>query len=77
MISFAENLLRNGNDLEVLTFIGILEKRFEICQKPKVPIDLKTVNTFQFYREIRAPITSLQHNIPIYGVLASNQDEME
>lgn len=72
--SFAENLLLNGNDVEILTFIGILQNRFEFCQKSKMPVDSKVTNTLGFLREIRAPITPQQHNIPIYGVLATNED---
>lgn len=75
--AFAENLFRNGNDIEILTFIGILQNRFEFCQKSKMPVDPKISNTFQFLREIRAPITSQQHNIPIYGVLATKEIETE
>lgn len=74
---FAENLLRNGNDVEILTFIGILQNRFEFCQKLKMPVEPKTPNSLQFLREIRAPITSQQHNIPIYGVLAAKEVETD
>lgn len=71
--SFAENLLENGNDIEILTFIGILQNRFDFCQKAKIPAEPKISDTFQFIREVRAPITPQQHNIPIYGVLATQE----
>lgn len=71
--SFAQNLLLNGNDIEILTFIGILQNRFDFCQKAKMPVEPKFSDTFQFIREVRAPITPQQHNIPIYGVLATQE----
>lgn len=70
---FAENLLQNGNDIEILTFIGILQNRFDFCQKVKIPAEPKISDTFEFIREIRAPIIPQQHNIPIYGVLATQE----
>lgn len=70
---FAENLLRNGNDVEILTFIGTLQNRFDFCQKTKIPAEPTISDTFQFIREVRAPITPRQHNIPIFGVLATQE----
>lgn len=70
---FAENLLHNGNDIKILTFIGILQNRFDFCQKVKIPAEPKISDTFEFIRDIRAPITPQQHNIPIYGVLATQE----
>lgn len=74
---FARNLLQKGNDVEVLTFIGILQKRFEFCQKAKIPSEPKIDDTFQFLREIRAPATPHQHNIPIYGILATLDGDLK
>ncbi|XP_031617134.1 tripartite motif-containing protein 45 [Contarinia nasturtii] len=67
---FAKNLLENGSDIEILTFIGVLQNRFEFCQTPRIRSEPKISNSFQFLRDIRAPITSQQNNIPVYGVLS-------
>lgn len=69
---FAENLLQNGNDIEILTFIGVLQNRFEFCQKSRIPIEPKVSDSFQFLRDIPAP-ASQQHNIPIFGVLSTQE----
>lgn len=69
---FAQNLLENGNDIEILTFIGILQNRFDFCQKSKnvQQIDSQHVNKLQFLRDVRAPTTPHQNNIPIYGIVS-------
>lgn len=72
---FAENLLENGNEIEILTFIGVLQNRFEWCKKWEMPLDPKVSHSFGFIRDIRAPITPQQHNIPIYGVLVSEESD--
>lgn len=69
---FAENLLLNGNDVEILSFIGVLKNRFEYCQKTKIPNEPKISDTFQFRRDVRAPTTQHHRNIPIYGFLATD-----
>lgn len=68
---FAENLLKSGSDTEILVFVGILQRRFEHCQKSKMSIDPKIPDAFQFLREIRAPATQQQHNIPMFGIIAT------
>lgn len=69
---FAQNLLENGNDIEILTFIGILRNRFDLCQKSQnlQQIDSQHVNKLQFLRDVRAPTTPHQNNIPIYGIVS-------
>lgn len=66
---FADSLLKNGNDTEILIFVGTLLHRFQYCQKmssdPKIP------DAFQFLREIRAPATQNQNNVPMYGIIAT------
>lgn len=69
--SFAESLLKNGNETEILIFVGIILHRFEFCQKSRMSIDPKIPDAFQFLREIRAPATQQQHNIPMYGIIAT------
>lgn len=68
---FAENLIKSGSDTEILVFVGILLRRFEHCQKSKMSIDPKIPDAFQFLREMRAPGTQQQHNIPMYGIIAT------
>lgn len=68
---FAENLLKNGTDAEIMTFVGTLQHRFEHCQKSKTSIDPKIPDAFRFLPEIRAPATQAQHNIPLYGIIAT------
>lgn len=71
---FAQNLLENGNDVEILTFIGILQNRFECCQKNShqnaLQIDSQDVNKLQFLRDVRAPTAPHYNNIPIYGIVS-------
>lgn len=71
---FAENLLQNGNDIEILSFIGVLQRQFEFCQNEKIPVEPKILDTFQFRRDIRTPTTHHHHNIPIYGILATEEE---
>lgn len=69
---FAQNLLEHGNDIEILTFIGILQNRFDFCQKPQKTqqIDPQILSKLQFLRDVRAPISPHQNNIPIYGIVS-------
>lgn len=70
---FAQNLLDHGNDTEILTFIGILQNRFDFCQKPQsmLRIDPQNVNSLRFLREVQAPTTPHHKNIPIYGTVST------
>lgn len=72
---FAENLLQNGSDIEILTFIGVLQNRFEFCQKSRIPVEPNISDSLEFLRDARAPTTQYQHNIPIFGVLSSQEME--
>lgn len=69
--AFAENLLAKGSEVEILTFVGTLQRRFDHCQKSKTSIDPKIPDAFRFLPEIRAPATQAQHNIPMYGIIAT------
>lgn len=71
---FAENLLQNGTDTEVLVFIGILQNRFKFCQQSKFPIESNIPDIFQFQRNELAPSSQQYHNIPIYGVLTTPEN---
>lgn len=70
---FAQNLLDHGNDIEILTFIGLLKKRFDSCQKPHnmLRIDPQNVNSLRFLRDVPAPTTTHHKNIPIYGIVST------
>lgn len=73
--TFAENLLSNGIDIEILTFVGTLLRRFECCQKSEssTSIEPKVPDALQFLPELRAPATQAQHNIPLYGIIATQK----
>lgn len=72
---FAENLLSNGSDIEILTFVGALVRRFEFCQKQQnaASIDPKIPDSMRFLPDLRAPSTQAQHNIPLYGIIATQE----
>lgn len=73
VIKFTDELLSNGSEIEILSFVGILLRRFEYCQKSKVPLDSKTSDTLKFLPEIRAPIAKSENNviIPLYGIITT------
>lgn len=73
VIKFTDELLSNGNEVEILLFVGILLRRFEYCQKSKVPLDSKTSDTLKFLPEVRAPIVKSENNvvIPLYGIITT------
>lgn len=70
-IEFAEMILENGSDLEIMSFIGIILKRFEYCEKSTVPLDANVNDALRFLPEIRAPSTSAQNNIPLFGIITT------
>lgn len=71
--NFADNLLTNGTDVEILTFVGTLLRRFDFCQKSETSIDPKISDALRFLPELRAPATQAQHNIPLYGIIATQE----
>lgn len=73
VIKFTDELLANGSEIEILSFVGILLRRFEYCQKSKVPLDSKTSDTLKFLPEVRAPIARSENNviIPLYGIITT------
>lgn len=70
-IQFAEDLLTSSNDTEILTFSGILLKRFEHCQRSRDFLDPRTTDALTFLPEIQAPFTMDQKNIPMYGIITT------
>lgn len=70
-IEFAELVLENGSDLEIMSFIGIILKRFDHCEKSKVPLDAIVNDSLRFLPDIRAPSTSAQNNIPLFGIITT------
>lgn len=73
VIKFTDELLANGSEIEILSFVGILMRRFEYCQKSKVPLDSKTSDTLKFLQEVRAPMAKSENNviIPLYGIITT------
>lgn len=73
VIKFTDELLSNGSEIEILSFVGILLRRFDYCQKSKVPLDSKTSDTLKFLPEIRAPTAKSENNviIPLYGIITT------
>lgn len=73
VIKFTDELLANGSEIEILSFVGILLRRFEYCQNSKIPLDPKTSDTLKFLKEVRAPIAKSENNviIPLYGIITT------
>lgn len=71
-IDFTEELLNGNSDVEKLSFVGILIKRFEHCQKSQTSaIDAKVSDSLQFLPEVKAPSNKAQNNIPLYGIITT------
>lgn len=70
-ISFAEELLKEGSEIEKLSFVGILNKRLEHCQKSESTMELKVNDSLQFLPEVKAPSNKAQNNIPLYGIITT------
>ncbi|KAJ6647447.1 Tripartite motif-containing protein 45 [Pseudolycoriella hygida] len=73
VIKFTDELLLHGSEIEILSLFGILLRRYEYCQKSKVPLDSKTSDTLKFLPEVRAPIAKSENNviIPLYGIITT------
>uniref|UniRef100_A0A336KP99 CSON008495 protein n=1 Tax=Culicoides sonorensis TaxID=179676 RepID=A0A336KP99_CULSO len=70
-ITFAEELLDQGSEIEKLSFVGILTKRLEHCQKSEPSMELKVNDSLQFLPEVKAPSNKAQNNIPLYGIITT------
>ncbi|XP_001356614.3 tripartite motif-containing protein 45 [Drosophila pseudoobscura] len=68
-VRFSQELCEIGADAEILSFVGILLKRFEFCQQFKPPVDPKISDSLHFLPKIRAPATKDQRDIPLYGII--------
>lgn len=73
IIRFTDELLLNGSDTEILSLAGILLRRFEYCQKSKVPFASKTSDTLKFLPDVRSPKVKSENNvvIPLYGIITT------
>ena len=71
LLQFTEQILADCNDIEFLTTVGVLLRRFEYCQKSKASLDLKLSDATQFIANIRAPVTSAQMAIPMFGIITT------
>lgn len=74
-IDFAELVLENGTEMEIMSFIGTIIKRFEHCEKSKVPLDANVNDSLRFLPEIRAPSTFAQNPIPLFGIITTQTAE--
>lgn len=70
-IDFAEQLMEHGSEVELMSMVGAMLKRFEYCQKSKVPLDANVNDSLRFLPEVRAPSTSAQNNIPLFGIITT------
>uniref|UniRef100_W8BND0 Tripartite motif-containing protein 45 n=1 Tax=Ceratitis capitata TaxID=7213 RepID=W8BND0_CERCA len=68
-LRFAQELTDCGSDVEVLSFLNILLKRFEYCQQFKMPADPKFTDSLHFLPHIRAPAMRAQNDIPLFGII--------
>ncbi|XP_061394534.1 E3 ubiquitin-protein ligase TRIM45-like, partial [Musca vetustissima] len=69
-VGFSQELAEVATDVEILSFIKILLKRFEYCQQFKASIDPKIINIPNFMPKIQAPIAKDTNDIPVFGVLS-------
>lgn len=70
VIEFTNDLLAEGSDIEMMTFVGILMKRFDQCQRAGNS-DEKITDSLRFLSEVRAPSTNPQNNIPLFGIITT------
>ncbi|KAI8119945.1 Tripartite motif-containing protein 45 [Lucilia cuprina] len=68
-VKFSEELIDTASDVEILSFLKILLKRFEYCQQFKAPIDPKISDTLHFLPKLRAPAAKNQNDIPLFGII--------
>lgn len=68
---FADDLLSDGNDMEILALVGTLLRRFDYFYKTNEPCETKLADSLRFLPEVRAPETQKQNNIPMYGIIAT------
>ncbi|XP_073825780.1 uncharacterized protein isoform X2 [Musca autumnalis] len=69
-IGFSQELTEVATDVEILSFIKILLKRFEYCQQFKATIDPKIINIPNFLPKIQAPIAKDSNDIPVFGIIS-------
>lgn len=70
VIEFTKDLLSDGSDVEIMTFVSILMKRFDQCQRAG-NTDEKLSDSIRFLSEVRAPSTKPQNNIPLFGIITT------
>ncbi|XP_065356002.1 uncharacterized protein LOC135950383 [Calliphora vicina] len=68
-VKFSQELTDIASDVEILSFVKILLKRFEYFQQFKAPIDPKISDTLHFLPKIRAPTAKNQNDIPLFGII--------
>lgn len=71
-VQFADELLLpDSTDAEILAFAGVLMQRFEQCQRSRAFLEPQLCDSLAFRPEIRAPATTEQHNIPLFGIITT------
>lgn len=83
-IQFCDDLMEPGSSAtEILTFVGVLLRRFEQCQRSRgtaarnvdPQLNSSSEHSLAFRAEICAPTTQEQHNIPLYGIITTQTAE--
>lgn len=68
VIEFTQDLLAGGSDIEIMTFVSILIKRFDKCQQAG---NDNISDSLRFLPEVRAPSTKPQNSIPLFGIITT------
>jgi tripartite motif-containing protein 45 len=70
-MTFTEQLLREGTEIETLMFVNMILSRFESCRSTDHTLDIKINDSLQFLPEIMAPSNSAQNHIPLFGIITT------
>lgn len=71
-IEFADDALRLGTEMETLSLVGLLLRRFEHCQQfSRNFLDARFGEPVTFLPELQAPATKDQHGIPMFGIITT------
>lgn len=71
-IQFADELLQNGTEMESLSLVGLLLRRFEHCQQfSRRFLEARFAEPITFLPELQAPATKDQHGIPMFGIITT------
>lgn len=68
---FADELIADGSDVEILALAGIVLRRFSYFQTSNISFEHKLTDSLRFLPDVRAPEMQGQNNIPMYGIIAT------